>query len=66
MQANWLKSRDAPQFPKAFFMYAFIGFSFSDQYSTCVWDKDTDEMIWWPQDIDECKGKYFTKVDFRS
>ena len=39
-------------------MYPFIGFSFLDQYSTCIWDKDTDEMIWWPQDVKECKGKF--------
>ena len=26
------------------------------QHVTCIWDKDTDQMIWWPSDIKECKG----------
>ena len=29
-----------------------------DQYSQCIWDKDTDEMIWYPDEIDECTRKY--------
>ena len=29
-----------------------------EQYSQCIWDKDTDEMIWYPDEIDECTRKY--------
>ena len=28
------------------------------QYVYCKWDKDTDEMVWWPPYIDECNSKY--------
>ena len=24
------------------------------QYSQCIWDTDTDEMAWYPSDIEEC------------
>ena len=30
----------------------------AEQYSQCIWDKDTDEMIWYPDEIDECTRKY--------
>lgn len=30
---------------------------FLDQYINCIWDKDTDELIWWPQTILECNRK---------
>ena len=28
-----------------------------EQYVQCIWDKDTDEMLWYPDEIDECSGK---------
>lgn len=28
-----------------------------EQYVQCIWDKDTDEMIWYPDEIDECSRK---------
>ena len=34
---------------------------FPEQYSQCIWDKDTDEMIWYPDEIDECTRKYNIK-----
>ena len=30
----------------------------TEQHVSCIWDKDTDEMIWWPSDIKECNGEY--------
>jgi hypothetical protein len=31
---------------------------FAVQYSQCIWDKDTDEMVWYPNEIDVCNSKY--------
>jgi len=28
------------------------------QYSQCIWDKDTDSMLWYPSEIDVCNSKY--------
>ncbi len=28
------------------------------QYSHCVHDKDTDEMVWWPSYVKKCDGAY--------
>ncbi len=28
------------------------------QYSQCIWDEETDKMIWWPPNILECNRKY--------
>ena len=30
---------------------------YQEQYSECVYDKDTDEMIWYPGMIDQCNRK---------
>ena len=27
------------------------------EYSECIWDKDTDEMVWYPDEIDYCNSK---------
>ena len=32
--------------------------SFLDQTVQCIWDKDTDEMRWYPSDVYPCDGKY--------
>ena len=29
-----------------------------EQYVQCIWDKDTDDMTWYPGEIDECGRKY--------
>ena len=29
-----------------------------DQYIHCKWDKDTDNMVWWPPTLDVCNRKY--------
>ena len=31
---------------------------FIDQYIHCKWDKDTDNMVWWPPTLDVCNRKY--------
>ena len=41
-------------FVKKYKKYCFI----SEQYTHCIWDKDTDEMIWYPNEIYECTRKY--------
>ncbi len=35
-----------------------IKLSFKVQYSQCIWDKDTDEMVWYPNEIDFCNSKF--------
>ncbi len=37
-------------------LYYFLYF-FTVQYSQCIWDKDTDEMVWYPEEIDVCNSK---------
>lgn len=32
------------------------------QYSTCIWDKDTDEMIWWPSEVYACEGNFYLSL----
>ena len=41
--------------------FLFYKYQFPEQYSQCIWDKDTDEMIWYPDEIDECTRKYNIK-----
>ena len=31
----------------------------TEQYVNCIWDKDTDKMVWWPPYIEECSRKYY-------
>ena len=31
-----------------------------DQMVTCIWHRQTDMMLWWPQDIYPCNSKYFS------
>ena len=26
-----------------------------------MWDKDTDKMIWWPPEVEDCTSKYHLK-----
>ena len=33
-------------------------FLFAEQYANCIWDKDTDRMVWWPPFIEDCSSKY--------
>ena len=37
--------------------YQKITNSITDQYVHCKWDKDTDNMVWWPPTIDICNSK---------
>ena len=37
---------------------------FSEQYSTCIWDKDTDQMVWWPPEIVNCNRKRLLLLHF--
>ena len=39
-------------------MITMKNFQFLVQYSTCIWDKDTDEMIWWPSEVYACEGNH--------
>ena len=34
----------------------------SEQYVQCIWDKDTDEMVWWPPAIEDCTSKYYKEM----
>lgn len=34
----------------------------SEQYVECVWDKDTDEMTWYPNEITDCSRKYINSA----
>ncbi|XP_059096709.1 sushi, von Willebrand factor type A, EGF and pentraxin domain-containing protein 1-like [Tigriopus californicus] len=29
----------------------------TSQYSQCIWSKDTDELIWFPREVQPCSGK---------
>ena len=31
-----------------------------EQYSECIYDKDTDEMVWYPGLVDQCNRKYYS------
>ena len=33
----------------------------SGQFVHCMWDKDTDKMIWWPPEVEDCTSKYHFK-----
>jgi hypothetical protein len=33
--------------------------TFAVQFSQCIWDKDSDEMVWYPNEIDVCNSKYY-------
>ena len=39
---------------KAIFLFSCI-----DQYVHCKWDKDTDQMVWWPPYLQECNRKLY-------
>ena len=41
-------------------MFFFFQNKSLDQYIHCKWDKDTDDMIWWPPTLDVCNRKYQT------
>lgn len=43
------------------FNYA-SGVLFPVQYSQCIWDRDTDELTWYPMDIKACTRKYSTSL----
>ena len=30
-----------------------------EQYSECIYEKDTDEMVWYPGLVDQCNRKYY-------
>ena len=36
---------------------------FAEQYSECIWDKDTDTMIWFPPVIEQCNRKCSFSID---
>lgn len=45
------------------FSFPFLAiFIFQEQYVQCIWDKDTDEMVWWPPYIEQCSSKYNTDL----
>ena len=44
---------------KIFFMLNLaLKYQFLDQYVHCKWDKDTDNMVWWPPILDVCNREY--------
>ena len=30
----------------------------SDQPVSCIWHRQSDQMIWWPQELKDCNRKY--------
>ena len=34
------------------------GTNITRQYTECVWEKDTDQMVWWPPEIKPCDGQF--------
>ena len=38
-----------------------------DQYVTCIWHRQTDTMLWWPQQLLPCNSEYpFFRFDEKS
>ena len=33
------------------------GTNITRQYTECIWEKDTDQMVWWPPEIKPCDGQ---------
>ena len=33
------------------------GTNITRQYTECIWEKDTDDMVWWPPEIKPCDGE---------
>ena len=34
------------------------GTNITRQYTECIWEKDTDDMVWWPPEIKPCDGEF--------
>ena len=41
-----------------------LKYQFLDQYVHCKWDKDTDNMVWWPPILDVCNREYKNTQSF--
>ena len=37
----------------------------SDQEVECIWHRQTDTMIWWPQELKDCNSKSVLNVMIR-
>ena len=36
--------------------------SLEEQVVTCIWHRQTDTMLWWPQDLHDCNSQYQTNL----
>ena len=41
------------------------GTNITRQYTECIWEKDTDQMVWWPPEIKPCDGQCSALRDSR-
>ena len=37
--------------------------SLEEQVVTCIWHRQTDTMMWWPQDLHDCNSQYQTRLE---